>query len=121
MAEETEEYDEEKEKEIEKKIEAAPEEPVMRLRTPRKKDFEMFAIVTKMQGTNKLLAICEDGLERQCRIAGKLKKRVWIRENDLIIVKIWDFQPIKADVVWRFLEPAKNYFRRKGMLTKLPV
>ncbi len=97
------------------------EESYSRLRMPRRKDFEQFALVTKMHGTDQLKAICEDGVERQCRIAGKLRKRVWIRENDIIIAKVWDFQPSKADVVWRYIGGQKNYLIRKGFLKTLPL
>lgn len=90
-----------------------------RMRLPRKDEFEQFAIVTKIHGTDQLKAICEDGEERGCRITGKMKKRVWIREGDLIIVKVWDFQPSKADTVWRYLGGQKNWLERKGYLNKL--
>lgn len=86
---------------------------------PNRKEFEIFAIVTKMHGTDQIRAICEDGIERGCRITGKMKKKVWIRLNDVIIVKVWDFQPSKGDVVWRYLGGQKNWLDRKGYLNKL--
>ena len=97
------------------------EEGFTKLRLPRKNNFEQFAIVTKMHGTNQLKAACEDGLERMCRITGKMKKRVWIREGDAVVIKVWDFQPSKADVVWRYIAGQKNYLARKGFLKNLPV
>ena len=97
------------------------EEDIGRIRFPRKNEFEQFGIVTTLLGANQLRVLCQDGTERHCRIPGKLKKRVWIRENDLVIVKVWDFQPSKGDVVWRYLPPQKNYLKRKGMLDGLPV
>ena len=65
-------------------------------------------------GANQLKVMCQDKVERGCRIPGKLKKRVWIRENDLVIVKIWDFQPSKGDVVWRFSETRLNGLEKKA-------
>ncbi|MBU2100813.1 translation initiation factor eIF-1A [Candidatus Micrarchaeota archaeon] len=97
------------------------EEAISRIRMPKRKDLEMFAIATQMLGADKIKAMCEDGKERVCRIPGKLRKRVWIREGDLIIVKLWDFQPIKGDIVWRYIKVQTNYLKRKGLLDKLPI
>jgi len=87
-----------------------------RLRTPNKKELEQYALVTQLMGTNQVKAICEDGTERQLRIPGKLMKKVWIRENDLIIIKLWDFQPTKGDIVWRYLGNQVEWLKRNGRL-----
>ncbi|MEK6821302.1 MAG: translation initiation factor eIF-1A [archaeon] len=92
-----------------------------RMRLPHRDHGELFAIITKMHGTDQIAAMCEDGIERHCRIPGKLKKRVWMREGDVIIVRLWDFQPIKGDVVWRYLPIQTDKLKRKGLLEKLPV
>jgi len=102
-----------------KKKKKSTTEAPRRLRTPRKEDGEMFALAIKMHGTDQVKAICEDGIERGCRITGKMKKRVWIREGDLLIIKIWDFQPIKADIVWRYLGGQKNTLEKNGYLKGL--
>ena len=95
--------------------------PIVKLRFPKKDEFEIFGVVTQLMGANQLKVMCQDKVERGCRIPGKLKKRVWIRENDLVIVKIWDFQPSKGDVVWRFFGNQVEWFRKKGALDGLPI
>ena len=102
-----------------KKTPLSEEELIGRIRFPRKADNEQLGFVIQLMGANQLRVKCEDGETRGCRIPGKLKKKVWIRDGDLVIVKVWDFQPIKGDVVWRYLPPQTNYLRRKGLLTKL--
>ena len=53
-----------------------------------------------------------------CRIRGKMKRRVWIREGDIVIVSPWDFQSDKrGDVVWRYTHAQAETLRRKGLLT----
>ncbi|HNV01243.1 MAG TPA: translation initiation factor eIF-1A [archaeon] len=96
-------------------------ETYVRVRVPNEKELEQFAIVLQLMGSNQVKALCEDGEERQFRIPGKLMKKVWLRENDLIIVKLWDFQPSKGDVVWRFLGHQTEYLKRNGYLQKLPI
>lgn len=103
------------------KQQMSEEEAVSRIRMPKRKELEMFAITSQLLGADKIRALCEDGEERICRIPGKLRKRVWIREGDLIIVRLWDFQPIKADVVWRYIKVQTNHLKKKGLLDKLPI
>jgi len=99
----------------------AQAEQLKRIRLPKKRDLEMFGIVLQRMGGTQIKVLCEDGVERQCRIPGKLRKRTWMRERDLVIVKQWDFQLSKADVVWRYIGYQTEYLKRKGFLNSLPV
>lgn len=92
-----------------------------RMRLPNPADLEQFAVVTQLMGSNQIKALAEDGEEKQFRIPGKLLKKVWIREHDIIIVKLWDFQPTKGDVVWRYLGNQVEWLKRNGKLYKLPL
>lgn len=103
------------------KDEAKKQEAIRRAKLPNKSNLEMFGLVVQLHGTNQIRVLGEDGTERVCRIPGKLKKRVWIREGDVVIIKLWDFQPIKADIVWRYLGYQVEHLKRKGFLTKLPL
>jgi len=90
-----------------------------RMRLPNPDDLEEFAIVTQLMGTNQVRAMCEDGTERQFRIPGKLIKKVWLRENDIIVIQRWEFQPSKGNVVWRYLGNQVEWLKRSGKLAKL--
>ena len=46
----------------------------------------MFAVAETFQGGSRLQLICEDGERRMGRIPGKLRRRMWVRENVLLIV-----------------------------------
>jgi len=50
------------------------------------------------------------------RIPGKMRRRQWVREGDLIIVWPWDFQDSKADVKHRYTKTQAMYLSRKGVL-----
>jgi len=69
-----------------------------------------------MLGANKIKVRCLDGVVRLARIPGKIKKRTWIREGDIVIVVPWSFQPEKADVVWRYTRPQVEWLLKKGIL-----
>ena len=99
----------------------APPMEETRLRTPNKKDLEMFGLLVQLHGSDQVRVLCEDGLERMCRIPGKMRKKVWLREGDVVIVKLWEIQRSRADVVWRFFGAQVEQLRRKGYLKNIPV
>ena len=79
---------------------------------------EVLGVVVKLLGFDRILVKCQDGHERLCRIRGKMKRRVWIREGDIVIVSPWDFQSDKrGDVVWRYTHAQAENLRRKGILS----
>ncbi len=89
-------------------------EEVIRVPYPRRRQGQMFAIADKMLGGGRIRVMCEDGKSRMGRIPGKLKKRMWMREGDLLIVKPWDFQDEKAEVEYRYTRTQINYLKRRG-------
>ena len=48
--------------------------------------------VTKMLGNGRLEAMCFDGTKRLCHIRGKLRKKVWINQSDIILIGLRDYQ-----------------------------
>ncbi|MGD6851912.1 MAG: translation initiation factor 1A [Candidatus Bathyarchaeia archaeon] len=51
---------------------------------------DVLGIAVKMLGAERIMVKCQDGKERLCRVRGKLKRRVWIREGDIVLVSPWD-------------------------------
>ncbi|QSZ67519.1 translation initiation factor eIF-1A [Methanofollis aquaemaris] len=89
---------------------------VVRVRLPNKKNKEMFASADLMLGANHIRVRCFDGTTRVGRIKGKIKKRVWIREGDTLIVVPWDFQAEKCDIIYRYTRPQVDWLRGHGYL-----
>ena len=77
-------------------------------------DDEVFAVVTNMLGANRVNVRCMDGEERTARIPGRMQKRIWIREDDVVLVEPWDWQDEKADVVWRYEKQEADQLRDEG-------
>jgi translation initiation factor 1A len=93
----------------------APEE-IVRVRLPNKRNREIFACAELMMGANHIRVRCFDGITRMGRIKGKIKKRVWIREGDILLVVPWSFQDSKCDIVYRYTGPQVEWLRRNGYL-----
>jgi len=91
----------------------------IRVLMPNIKINEMFAIADNILGGRRVSVICADGKTRMARIPGKMRRRQWVREGDLIIVWPWDFQDSKADVKHRYSKTQAIYLSRKGVLPEI--
>ncbi len=88
----------------------------IRVRMPR--NGEVLGIVDTMLGANKLRIRCQDDKVRICRIPGKMRKRIWMREGDAVIVKPWSIQgDSSGDVIWKYNPTEASWLRRKRILT----
>ena len=92
------------------------EEIEAKLKVPKKG--ELFGVVENMMGASHMEVRCQDGVVRTCRVIGKMKKRCWVREGDVVIVLPWTFETKskKADIVWRYTKNQSQRLKRKGLL-----
>ena len=94
------------------------EEDTSRVRLPNIKDAEMFGVADQLMGASRIKVMCEDGVSRMGRIPGKIRKRMWIREGDLLIVSVWDFQPDKCDIRFRYTKTQASNLSRRNKIPK---
>ncbi len=74
---------------------------------------ELFGRVLKMMGGENVLVKCSDGTTRRGRIRGKLKRRVWIRDNDIVIIAPWGFgDEDRGDILWRYTLPQVDWLKQ---------
>jgi translation initiation factor 1A len=79
---------------------------------------DVLGVAVKMLGGDRIMVKCQDGKERLCRVRGKLKRRVWIREGDVVLVSPWDFQSeTRGDIFWRYRRNQTEWLRNKGYFT----
>ena len=78
---------------------------------------DVLGIAKTMLGHDRILVTCKDGKERLCRIRGKMKRRMWIRKGDIVLVSPWDFQFDKrGDIIWRYKRNQLDWLRNNGYL-----
>ena len=76
---------------------------------------DVLGTAVKMLGSERVMVKCQDGKERLCRVRGKLKRRVWVREGDIVLVSPWDFQSDKrGDIFWRYRRNQAEWLKSKG-------
>jgi len=86
-------------------------------RTPVPKGKEIFGIVEQRVGGSRMIVRCMDGKTRNCRIPGRLKKKLWVREGDLVIVEPWEFGgDEKGDVLLKYRRNQVEWLKQKGYL-----
>ncbi|MFO7619332.1 MAG: translation initiation factor eIF-1A [Thermoplasmata archaeon] len=95
-----------------------PEE-VQRAPLPKEYKREMLAIADQLLGASKIRVMCADGKSRIGRIPGKLKKRMWIREGDLLIIRPWEFQEDKADILFRYTRTQAMSLARRRIIPEV--
>ena len=59
---------------------------------------------------------CFDGKSRICRIPGRLKRKLWIRENDTILVEPWELDNEKGDIIFKYRDNQIAVLRKKGLI-----
>lgn len=92
---------------------------VIRAKKPRRRDGEVMGVVSRILGNGRFIVQCDDEKERMARIRGKLRKRMWIRRGDIVIVSPWDFEPEKCDILYRYQRREVAWLEREGYLSEL--
>jgi len=81
-----------------------------------KEDGQEYAQVLKMLGNGRLEAQCFDGVKRLAHIRGKLRKKVWINQGDIILLSLRDFQGEKGDVLLKYTADEARSLKAYGEL-----
>jgi translation initiation factor 1A len=91
------------------------EEEIRRVRLPR--DKQVIGIVVQRLGGSRMTVRCLDGKTRVCRIPGRMKRKLWVREGDVLLVEPWEFaSDDKGDVVFKYRPTQVDYLKKKGYL-----
>ena len=100
MAEEQNDFEQEGQEDIQESSEQnAQGEYIGRVRTPRGK--EVIGKVDQRVGANRMIIACFDGKMRNCRIPGRLKRALWIRPGNIVLVEPWEFEgDKKGDIIF---------------------
>ncbi len=78
---------------------------------------EVFGVVEQLMGASRMVVKCKDNHVRMCRIPGKIRRRIWIKAGDIVIVKPWSVQgDTKGDIAWRYTRPQVNRLMNQGVI-----
>ena len=92
-----------------------PMQPITSVKLP--KEGEMLGIVIRNMSGGRLLVECKDGKERMSRIPGKIRRFIWVRDGDIVIIAPWKIGgDKKGDIVWRYNRYQAQWLRDKGYI-----
>ncbi|MEK6928601.1 MAG: translation initiation factor IF-1A [Nanoarchaeota archaeon] len=85
-----------------------------RVRAPKKD--EIIGVIIQRYGGNRMEVCSTDGKRRNCRVPGKYKRELWLRPNDIVLIKPWKDDDEKADIIFKYNPSAVSQLRKRGIL-----
>ncbi len=97
---------------------APVEGETFRVRTPREK--QLLGIVDIRLGYGKSRVRCTDGKTRICKVPGALKRRLWVRPGDTVLIEPWELEgEKKANILYKYRPHEAAWLKRNDYLKDL--
>lgn len=80
----------------------------------KKTEDQEYGQVTRLLGSCRLEVSCFDGVMRLCHIRGSMRKKVWIKVNDIVLISLREFEQAKADIIYKYEIPEINYLKKEN-------
>lgn len=94
------------------------QQEISRIKLPREK--QVLGLLEQRLGASRMRVKCLDGKTRICRIPGRLKRKLWVRERDILIIEPWEFSgDDKGDVLYKYSPTQASWLKNKGYLKKM--
>jgi translation initiation factor 1A len=87
---------------------------VTRAKIPRGE--EVIGIIEERLGGNKMKVNCLDGKTRNSRVPGRLKRKLWLRPGDVVLVEPWELDKSKGDVIFKYPSNQIEWLKRNGYI-----
>ncbi|HNZ52185.1 MAG: Translation initiation factor 1A [Candidatus Diapherotrites archaeon ADurb.Bin253] len=87
---------------------------IARAKIPRGE--EVIGIIEERLGGNKMKVKCLDGKTRNSRVPGRLKRKLWLRPGDTVLVEPWELDKSKGDVIFKYPSNQIEWLKRNGYL-----
>tara|TARA_B110000091_G_C13684138_1_gene419199 strand:+ start:129 stop:494 length:366 start_codon:yes stop_codon:yes gene_type:complete len=81
-----------------------------------KDDGQEYAQVVKIEGHGRCRVKCSDGVTRLGVIRGAMRKKVWIKLDNYVLVGLRDFQDNKCDIIGKYSDEDVRNLRAYGEL-----
>lgn len=94
---------------------AGEAQKIVRVKLPKGR--EVLGIVEQRVGGNKMFVACLDGKTRNCRVPGRLRRKLWLRPGDVVIIEPWELDgDNKGDVIFKYRPTQVSWLKKKGYL-----
>ncbi|MEM1788088.1 MAG: translation initiation factor aIF-1A [Pyrobaculum sp.] len=75
---------------------------------------EVLGKIIEMLGDGRFKVVCADGQVRVARLPGRLRRKLWLKSGDYVIVAVWEFDKEKGDIVHRYEKKDVEELKRRG-------
>jgi translation initiation factor 1A len=90
------------------------QEGPVRVKLPKGR--EVIGIIAQRHGGSRMSVSCMDGKTRNCRVPGRKRRGLWLREGDVIIIEPWEFDDEKGDVLFKYTPNQVTKLKEMGKL-----
>lgn len=91
---------------------------IRRVKLPRGN--QTLGILEQRLGGSRMRVRCMDGKNRICRIPGRLKRSLWVREGDILLIEPWELGgDAKGDVIFKYKPIQANFLKNRGYIKGL--
>ena len=95
--------------------ESEGDDSIGRVRLPRRG--QLLGEVEQLLGERRMSVKCTDGFTRLCRIPGKVRRRIWIKEGNIVLVEPWEVQTNeRGDILWCYTRHQGRWLADRGYL-----
>lgn len=94
------------------------EEKHVEIPLPNPQELTIVCGVIRHLGGDFLLVKCIDGYDRKARIPGKLRKKVWIVEGDIVLIGLWSEGSDKGDIIHKYSKSEVNKLVEEGIVSR---
>ena len=93
-------------------------EEISRVKLPRGN--QVIGVLEARLGGSRMRVRCFDNKTRICRIPGRLKKKLWVRDGDTVLVEPWELGgDDKGDVIYVYTRNQVRWLKNKGMIKEV--
>ena len=85
-----------------------------RIRLPRPN--QIIGVIEQRLGGARMMVSCTDKIPRNCRVPGRLKRELWLRPGDVVLIELWEFDKNKGDVIYKYHPASIEWLKKNGYL-----
>ncbi len=91
---------------------------IRRIKLPR--EDETIGVLDQRLGASRMRVRCMNGKTLICRVPGRLKRKLWVREGDILLIKPWSLGgDQKGDVIYKYRPSQVQWLKKNGKLKGL--
>ena len=92
-------------------------EDIQKVKIPRGR--EVIGVIDQRLGASRMRVKCLDGKTRICRVPGRMKRKLWVREQDVVLIEPWEYGNEKGDIIFKYKNTQISWLQRKGYIKSL--